>query len=94
MKYRVGCFRAELEEAFTLFDRVGDGQIDAQVDNKTNKDERTKIKTKMNKLNQLRKQQTNRRCVGDSPRDVQVNKRTTNQPTSKQTKKQINKQTN
>ena len=28
-------FRAELEEAFTLFDRVGDGQIDAQVDNQT-----------------------------------------------------------
>ena len=46
MKYRVGCFRAELEEAFTLFDRVGDGQIDAQVNNKTNK--QIKINAKIN----------------------------------------------
>ena len=37
----VGCFRAELEEAFTLFDRVGDGQIDTQVDKQTNKQKKT-----------------------------------------------------
>ena len=64
LEYRVGCFRAELEEAFTLFDRVGDGQIDAQVDNKTNKDEQTKIKTKMNKLNQLNKTTNKRTTCG------------------------------
>ena len=33
--WSVACFRAELEEAFTLFDRVGDGQIDAQVNKQT-----------------------------------------------------------
>ena len=43
--WSVACFRAELEEAFTLFDRVGDGQIDAQVKKKTNKqtNKQTKI---------------------------------------------------
>ena len=30
------CHRADLEEAFTLFDRMGDGQIDAQVKKQTN----------------------------------------------------------
>ena len=29
------CHRADLEEAFTLFDRMGDGQIDAQVKKQT-----------------------------------------------------------